>query len=72
MSILTPQFDDSTFAGAYRIRAELALLEKDPALAFQHVAVLLESGAEFSFAAGYLRFRDSQPGSGNEQLSTWP
>lgn len=32
------------------------------------VAVLLESGGEFSFAAGYLRFRESQLGSGNEQL----
>lgn len=158
---LTSQFDDATFAGAYRIKAELALLENDPSLAFQHVgrlvasvgwhpsaaliagraantpeerqqaaewlrrslvlapqhtlsviqftrvaagtdyqrlfedfagqpnaelmalrfveqlsdseemarvAVLLESDGEFSFAAGYLRFREAQPGLGNEQI----
>jgi hypothetical protein len=34
---LTRQFTDESFAGAYRIKAELALLENDPTLAFQHV-----------------------------------
>ncbi len=40
---LTGQFDDSTFAGAHRIKAELALLENDPALATEHVERLMAS-----------------------------